>query len=137
MATILILDEEADSCMLLKRLLERNAHQVWAFVNAKDALECAATKNVDLAVVNLASRHDTRLAVPAELKRASPGIKVLVISNYVLPETGEAISADCFLVKPMDIDAVENKVRELLQHRAPNLGSGNMINCNITGSLNK
>ncbi len=70
MATILILDEEADSCMLLKRLLERNAHQVWAFVTANDALECAATKSVDLALVSLASRHDTGSAVPAALEES-------------------------------------------------------------------
>ncbi len=47
------------------------------------------------------------------------------------------MSADGFLVKPVDIDEVERKVRELLQHPTPDLGSGNMGNCNITGSFNK
>jgi DNA-binding NtrC family response regulator len=136
-ATILILDEEADSCMLLKRLLERNAHQVWAFANANDALECAATKSLDLALVNLASRHDTDLEVPAALKRANPGLKVMVIADYLPQETDEGEKADCFLVKPMDIDAVERKVRELLQHPSPELGSGTVVSCNITGSFNK
>ena len=137
MATILILDEEADSCMLLKRLLERNAHQVRAFVNANDALECAATRSLDLALVNLASRHDTDLEVPAALKRANPGLKVMVIADYLPQETDEGEPADCFLVKPMDIDAVERKVRELLQHPSPELGAGTVVSCNITGSLNK
>lgn len=137
MATILILDEEADSCMLLKRLLERNAHQVWAFVNANDALECAATKSLDLALVNLASRHDTGLAVPAGLKRANPGLKVMVIADYVAEEGTQAMSADGFLVKPVDIDEVERKVRELLQNRSPDLGSDAIENCSVTGSFNK
>lgn len=137
MATILILDEEADSCMLLKRLLERNAHQVWAFVTANDALECAATKSVDLALVSLASRHDTGSAVPAALKRANSRLKIMVIADYVPEEGSQSMSADGFLVKPVDIDEVERKVRELLQHPSPDLGSGNMGNCNITGSFNK
>ena len=137
MATILILDEEADSCMLLKRLLERNAHQVWAFVNANDALECAATKKLDLALVNLASRHDTGLAVPAALKRANPGLKVMVIADYVAEEGTQAMSADGFLVKPVDIDEVERKVRELLQNRSPDLGSDAIENRSVTGSFNK
>jgi DNA-binding NtrC family response regulator len=132
-ATILILAEETDSCMLLKRLLERNAHRVWAFVNANDALECAATRSLDLALVNLASRQDTNLAVPAALKRANPAVKVMVIADYLPQETVEGESADCFLVKPMDIDTVEAKVRELLQHPSPDLGADNMTNCNITG----
>jgi DNA-binding NtrC family response regulator len=136
-ATILILDEEADSCMLLKRLLERNAHQVWAFVNVTDALECAATKSLDLALVNLASRHDTGLAVPAALKRANPGLKVMVIADYVPEEGTQVISADGFLVKPVDIDAVEKQVRELLQNRSPDLGSDDIENRSVTGSFNK
>ena len=137
MATILILDEEADSCMLLKRLLERNAHQVWAFVNANEALECAATKELDLALVNLASRHEAGLAVPAALKRANPGLKVMVIADYVPEEGTQAMSADGFLVKPVDIDEVESKVRELLQNRSPDLGSDAIKNRNVTGSFNK
>jgi DNA-binding NtrC family response regulator len=136
-ATILILDEEADSCMLLKRLLERNAHQVWAFVNANDALECAATKSFDLVLVNLASRHETGLGVPAALKRANPGLRVMVIADYV-PEKGtQAMSADGFLVKPVDIDTVEKKVRELLKNRFSDLGSDAVENCNVTGSYSK
>jgi DNA-binding NtrC family response regulator len=132
-ATILILDEEADSCMLLKRLLDRNANRLFAFVDAGEALECAATNSLDLAIVNVSSRHGPRMDVLAALKSVNPDVKVMVIADYVPPETGDAMSADCFLIKPMDIDAVEGKVRELLQHPSPELGSGNMTNCNITG----
>lgn len=136
-ATILILDEEADSCMLLKRLLERNAHQVWAFVNANDALECAATNSLDLALVNLASRHDTGLAVPAALKKANPGLKVMVIADYVAEEGSQSMSADGFLVRPVDIDEVERKVRELLQNRSSDLGSDAIENRLVTGLYSK
>jgi len=136
-ASILILDEEADSCMLLKRLLERNAHQVWAFVKANDALECAATKSLDLALVNLASRHDAGLAFLAALKRVNPDVKVMVIADYVPEEGTRAWSADSFLVRPIDIDAVEKKVRDLLQNRSPEFGSGVSENSSLTGSFNK
>lgn len=137
MATILILDEEADSCMLLKRLLERSADHVIVFVDTDEALQFAASNAVDMAIVNVASRHCHSLAVPAELKSVSSGIKVMVISNYLLPEPGDATAADCFLLKPMDIDAVEKKVRELLKARSSDLTLGSKRNCNITGSFNK
>ena len=94
-------------------------------------------KSVDLAIVNLASRHDPGSAVPAALKSVNSRVKVMVIADYVPAEGSQSMSADCFLVKPVDIDEVERKVRELLQHPTPDLGSGNMRNCNITGSFNK
>lgn len=137
MATILILDEEADSCMLLKRLLDRNANHLFAFVDAGEALECAATNSLDLAIVNVSSRPGPRMDVLAALKSVNPDVKVMVIADYLPQVTAEGGPADCFLVKPMDIDAVEKKVRELLQHPSPNLGSGNIVNCNIRGLFNK
>jgi DNA-binding NtrC family response regulator len=136
-ATILILDEEADSCMLLKRLLERNFHQVRAFMNRDEALQCAARTKLDLALVSVASRHDTDLIVSAELKRANPGLKVMVIADYVPEENVEDLSVDGFLVKPVDIDTVERKVRELLQRRAHDLGSDAIENYTVTESFNK
>ena len=123
--------------MLLKRLLERNAHHVWAFVNPTDALRCAVTRKLDLAVVNVTSTRGVDLSVPASMKRANPGLKVMVIADYVPEEGIQAMSADGFLVKPVDIDEVERKVRELLQNRSPDLGSGAVASCNITGSFNK
>lgn len=128
MATIFILDEETDSLKLLKRLLERNAHHVQAFDRPAEALEWVAKRKLDLALVNVTSRRNSALAVLNELKRLNPGIKTMVIADYVPDEAVEAISADDFLMKPVDIDAVEKKVRELLKHRAPD---GNKINCNI------
>jgi two-component SAPR family response regulator len=136
-ATILILDEETDSLKLLKRLLERNAHCVRAFVRPSDAVQCAAAVQLDLALVNVTSRRDSALAVLDELRTVNPGLKTMVIADYVPEETLEAVSADGFLVKPVDIDAVERKVRELLQSRSPDLDSSVMKKCNITRLFNK
>ena len=94
-------------------------------------------KKLDLALVNVTSTRGLDLSVPASLKRANPGLKVMVIADYVPEEGTQAMSADGFLVKPVDIDEVERKVRELLQNRSPDLGSGAVTNCNITGSFNK
>ncbi len=137
MANILILDEETDSLKLLKRLLERNAHQVWAFARPAEALEWVAKSRLDLALVNVTSRRNSALAVLSELKRLNPRIKTMVIGDCMPEEMAEAVSADDFLVKPVDIDAVEKKVRELLKHQPRDLGSCTGRNYNITGSLDK
>jgi DNA-binding NtrC family response regulator len=133
-ANILILDDEDDSLKLLKRLLERNAHSVQAFVRPSEAVQCAAAMQLDLALVNVTSRRNSALAVLNELRTVNPGLKTVVIADYVPEETLEAISADDFLMKPVDIDLVEKKVRELLKHRSPD---GNKRNRNIKRLLNK
>lgn len=120
MATILILDEETDSCMLLKRLLERNAHLVWASRTPADALECAASRALDMVLVSVTSRRGLDGAIVERLKSIHPGVKVMVIADHVPKEAVQALSVDDFLMKPVDIDAVERKVRELLQSGAHN-----------------
>jgi DNA-binding NtrC family response regulator len=136
-ANILIIDEEDDSRKLLKRLLERNGHHAWAFVNQAEALACIANTKLDLALMSVTSRRGTALAILDELKRANPDLKVMVIADFGPEVTAEAISADSFLIKPVDLDAVEKQVRELLKHRSPDMGLDSEINYNTTGSLNK
>jgi DNA-binding NtrC family response regulator len=120
-ATILILDEETDSCMLLKRLLERNAHNVWAARTPADALECAATRNLDMVLVSVTSRRGLDAGVLEELKSIHPALRVMVIGDHLPKDALEGMSVDDYLVKPVDIDAVERKVRELLQRRPQDL----------------
>jgi DNA-binding NtrC family response regulator len=120
-ANILILDEETDSCMLLKRLLERNAHNVWASRTPADALECAATRNLDMVLVSVTSRRGLDAAVLERLKSIHPALKVMVIADHLPKDALEGMSVDDYLVKPVDIDAVEGKVRELLQRRPQDL----------------
>ena len=122
MATILILDEQTDSCILLKRLLERNSHCVWAFVNRSEALECAARTKLDLALVSVPSRGAGGFAAATALKHVNTDLKVMIIGDYVSDESVEAMSADGFLVKPVDIATVEKKVQELLRHRPTDAG---------------
>jgi ActR/RegA family two-component response regulator len=88
-----------------------------AFTNSGEALECAARTNVELALVTLPSGRDTSLVVAAALKSADPDVKVMVIGDYVPEGKVETLSADDFLVKPVEISTVERRIRELLQNR--------------------
>ena len=137
MASILILDEEADSCMMLKRLLEPSTHRLWAFVNPSEALECAAARKPDLVLVSVTSRHGTNLAILAELKSVCPGLKIIFLGDYVPDERLQALSADAFLIKPVDIDTVERKVRELLRCRSCDFSSDRTEACILTESSTK
>lgn len=109
LATVLVFDEQIDSRLLLKRLLERSGHSVLSCSDPGTARKLTASCEVELVVVNLNPNHKELIA---DFKRTF-GSKLLVIANY---ETGMAVPllGDDFLVKPVDLDAIESKVRELL-----------------------
>jgi DNA-binding NtrC family response regulator len=117
LATVLVLDEEADSCSLLKRILQRMGHEVFAFRNIKEAL-CWADSNVpDLGVVNVRERRDQGFAMFGRLKEANRNLKVMVIADVFSDELTERWFADDFVIKPLDIDQVESKVSKLLEQQ--------------------
>lgn len=73
-----------------------------------------------MVLVSVTSRRGLDGAIVERLKSIHPGVKVMVIADHVPKEAVQALSVDDFLMKPVDIDAVERKVRELLQSGAHN-----------------
>lgn len=121
LAIILVLDEEADSCMLLKRVLQRMGHKVFAFRNSKEASEWAASNMPDLGIANVRQRHSRGFPIFGRLKEVNRELKVMVITDAFSEELSDRWFADDFLIKPLDIDAVEIKVRRLLARERPGI----------------
>ncbi len=114
MATILILDEEADSRTLLTRVLERMGHKIFAFKTGREASEWAGSHIPDLGIINVSQRRGPGIPVLGRLKEVNPDLKVMVITDGFSDELCEGWFVDDFVVKPVDIDQVEIKVQELL-----------------------
>ncbi len=97
--------------MLLKRLLERNGHDVTACANSADLLVRAATSKPDLVILTTSFRVSARLA--AELKAHNTTVRVMTITDFFREDSHPALLDD-FLIKPVDIEAIEKKVNALL-----------------------
>jgi CheY-like chemotaxis protein len=110
-ARILVLDRQDDSRMLLKRLLERNGHEVGAFSTSAELLREAAGSKPRLVILTTSFRVSATLA--ADLKAGSGDIKVMTITDLFNGDSEPAM-VDDFLIKPVDIEAIERKVGELL-----------------------
>jgi DNA-binding NtrC family response regulator len=119
LATILVLDEEADSCTLLKRVLQRMGHKVFAFRNSKEASEWVASHVPDLGIINVRQRHNEGFLIFGRLKEVNHEMKVMVITDAFPDKLPDKWFADEFLIKPLDIDQVEKKVRRLLVPERP------------------
>ena len=113
MATILVVDEELDSRVLIKRLLERCGHAVITCEDAKAAVQWVSDNPVDLVVVDII-RGDPFSARLASLLKGTRGrLKALGITNPGAEPPRQA-QWDALVFKPIDIDVVEHNVRNLL-----------------------
>jgi DNA-binding response OmpR family regulator len=114
-AKSLVLHEESDCRELIKRVLLENGHEVLAFNEEEEALAWTRSNPVDLAIVSLESRGTVNQAWK-KLKELNKELKIIVLSRYTSKESAnEALTqgADDYLLKPIDIEMLETKVKNL------------------------
>ena len=115
MARILILHEESDCRELIKRVLAQKGYEVAAFAEEEEALSWTRSNLVDLAIVSLGSSAAEN-QVWQHLKALRKELKVIVLTGYALKELArEALrqGVDDYLLKPIDIELLETKVKNL------------------------
>lgn len=114
MATILIMDEEADSRMLLKRVLELNGHQVTECWDPGQALAQTASRAFDLAILSVETGWSSLTRLPDMLKAGNSKMKVITIGDYRTEKASESFPGDDFLCRPVELEVIEAKVKQLL-----------------------
>lgn len=120
MAHILVLDDEVDAVMLLQRILKERGHQVFGFTDEEEAIAHAKANKVDLAIIDIRLKKILGIEVLEELKKIDPHIQSMVLTGYPTLQTAQKaleLGASEYLIKPIDIDEVEEKVEKILALR--------------------
>ena len=116
MANILVLDDEKDACELIDRILS-SSHKVKTFTEEGEAIAHAGNNPVDLAILDIKLKTMSGVDVLAKLKEHAPNMKAIMLTGYPTVETARrsiTLGADEYLVKPIDIDELEAKVKTVL-----------------------
>jgi DNA-binding NtrC family response regulator len=116
MAKILVLDDERDACDLIERILS-SAHDVKTFTEEQDAIDFASREDVDLAILDIKLKEMSGVDVLARLKQDNPDMKAIMLTGYPTVETARrslTLGAHEYLVKPIDIDELEQKIKKVL-----------------------
>ncbi|MEF2144069.1 MAG: response regulator [Desulfovibrionaceae bacterium] len=117
MAEIIVVDDVSDAGILVKRILERKGHTVFAFTEEEDAIAHARQSKPDLAILDIKLKKMTGVEVLEELKKSHPAIKAIMLTGYPTLETAREslrLGASEYCVKPIDKDELESKVAEVL-----------------------
>lgn len=115
MAYILILDDEPDSCNLLKRIGDGLGHHTAAFTDEDMAIDHATTNHVDLVILDLRLKRLNGVQVFERLRDVHPEIQGLILTGYPTPESAQKASdlgIRDYLIKPVDVDTLEKTIAD-------------------------
>ena len=116
MARILVLDDERDACQMIERVL-RPEHEVISFTDEEDAMKHCQRHAVDLAILDIRLKKMSGVDVLARLRESRPDLKAIMLTGYPTVQTAQrsiTLGAYDYLTKPLEIDQLEAKVRQVL-----------------------
>lgn len=120
---ILVVDDDATVCDLLRVVLEREGYDVTAAADGKEAIRLFRQKPVDLIITDIIMPEQEGLKTISDIRRDYPNVRVIAISGGVQYGLGDyleaatALGADRTFSKPFDRRELLSAVRELLSHK--------------------
>ncbi|MGD9505539.1 MAG: response regulator, partial [Syntrophobacteraceae bacterium] len=89
MANILVLDDELDAVVLIKRILQRKGHEISVFTEEEEAIAFARSQPVDLAILDMKLKRMNGIEILEALKKANPATRVMMLTGFPSPETAK------------------------------------------------
>jgi DNA-binding response OmpR family regulator len=117
MGLVVVLDDEADACRLMQRIISAMGHEVHAFMDHHEALEWVRSYKPDLAVIDIKLHGASGLSVLQSIRQMRFPTKVIMVTGCPSEETAEEarkIGAEDYLSKPLEIAEVEERVKRAL-----------------------
>ncbi len=116
---ILIVDDEEElASALAERLNMRGIKAQWV-TTGDQALQQIASRRYDLAVLDMKMPGIDGLELKARLQWESPRLKFIFVTGYGSEKDFEAVACQageaCYLVKPVDIQLLIQRMRALLE----------------------
>ena len=118
--TVLIADEDFDTRVILRTVLERSQFAVVEATSSEDAAAVALKESFDLIILNhpMADRSGNSLARVLRTVEKTRYVPILNLTSRVVPQflqqaTNDGVSMT--LAKPIDVENIMQVVNELLQ----------------------
>jgi two-component system cell cycle sensor histidine kinase/response regulator CckA len=122
--TLLLVEDEASVRELLRELLESAGYSVLEASRPAEALELARSREgpIHLLITDVVMPDMTGPELAQRVVQVRPGLRMLFLSGYtegVIADKGLLADGAHFLQKPFTTDALEVKVRDVLNGPAP------------------
>ncbi len=121
MAQILIIDDDDQFRVMLRKLMERNGYEVVEASNGKEGIKIYRENPTDLIITDLIMPDKDGIETIQELKQNFPGVKIIAISGggrlgpsgYL--HMAQILGAQRTLTKPIELPELLKAIEELLE----------------------
>ena len=107
MAKILVLDDEPSILLMIKKMLEKEGHEIDMALNGMEGIELFEKNKPDLLITDIIMPEKEGLETIFELRKKHPGLKIIAISGggRIGPEgylpSAKLFGADMVFQKPL------------------------------------
>ena len=115
---VLVVDDDKNTHLLMRALLEGEHYTVTLAASGEEALSAMERTHVDLVVLDLMMPRMDGYEFTRELRAASNDLPILMVSARQLPEDrkkGFLAGIDDFMVKPVDEEELLLRIKALLR----------------------
>ena len=118
MFRILVVDDDKNTRMLFKAVLEADNYSVVTAENGEDALRVMDSTHIDLVVLDVMMPKMDGYAFTKTLRQSDNNLPILMVSAKQLPadkKQGFLVGADDYMTKPIDEEEMLLRIRALLR----------------------
>lgn len=118
MFNILVVDDDKNTRLLMKAVLEREGYSVFLAENGIDAMETMDKVHVDLAVLDVMMPEMDGYEFTRTMRAADNNLPILMVSAKQLPadrKQGFLVGTDDYMTKPVDEEEMLLRIKALLR----------------------
>ena len=118
MIRILIADDDKNTRLLFKAVLEGAGYQTLTAENGREALEIMERQHIDLVVLDIMMPHMDGYEFTRTLRDGDNNLPILMVSAKQLPadrRQGFLVGTDDYMTKPIDEEEMLLRIRALLR----------------------
>ena len=115
---ILVVDDDKNTRLLLKAVLESEGYTVYAAQNGEDALTVMDQQHIDLVVLDVMMPKMDGYEFTKILREAQNNLPILMVSAKQLPadkKKGFLVGTDDYMTKPIDEEEMLLRIKALLR----------------------
>ena len=118
MFNILVVDDDRNTRILLKAVLESEKYNVFTANNGVDALKVLDLEHVDLVIVDIMMPKMDGYSLTETIRTSDSNLPILMVSAKQLPadkKQGFLVGTDDYMTKPIDEDEMLLRIKALLR----------------------
>lgn len=113
---ILVVDDEEDTALFLKKLLEENSYNVTTAKDGGQAHSAFTMHKPDFVILDLIIPQESGFEICERMKQNESGVPILILTAIDSPESRQLatrVGADGYLLKPFDPDELLELIKDI------------------------